>query len=75
MSRADFISGQRRDHETVGDSQQRLGLEAAIGESDFDPAEFKMINGQNEEKQYDVIVVGAGSAGSVLAAEVSASGA
>ena len=29
----------------------------------------------NEEKRYDYIVVGAGAAGSVLAAELSASGA
>src|ERR1700752_2770338 len=34
-----------------------------------------MINESNEEKQYDYIVVGAGAAGSVLAAELSASGA
>jgi choline dehydrogenase-like flavoprotein len=34
-----------------------------------------MINASNEEKRYDYIVVGAGAAGSVLAAELSASGA
>ena len=34
-----------------------------------------MIKESNEEKQYDYIVVGAGAAGSVLAAELSASGA
>src|SRR6266550_4742209 len=34
-----------------------------------------MINESNEEKRYDYIVVGAGAAGSVLAAELSASGA
>src|SRR5437016_11554150 len=39
------------------------------------PEEFKMINESNDERQYDFIVVGAGAAGSVLAAELSASGA
>ena len=34
-----------------------------------------MSNAPNEEKRYDFIVVGAGAAGSVLAAELSASGA
>ena len=34
-----------------------------------------MTNGPNEEKRFDFIVVGAGAAGSVLAAELSASGA
>ena len=34
-----------------------------------------MTNISNEEKRYDYIVVGAGAAGSVLAAELSASGA
>jgi predicted oxidoreductase len=42
---------------------------------DFDPVECKMINVSNEEKRYDFIAVGAGAAGSVLAAELSASGA
>src|SRR5882672_11933215 len=37
--------------------------------------EFKMINESNDERRYDFIVVGAGAAGSVLAAELSASGA
>src|SRR5579863_964826 len=35
----------------------------------------KMINESSQERQYDFIVVGAGAAGSVLAAELSASGA
>ena len=34
-----------------------------------------MINESNEERRYDYIVVGAGAAGSVLAAELSASSA
>jgi choline dehydrogenase-like flavoprotein len=34
-----------------------------------------MINVSNEETRYDFIVVGAGAAGSALAAELSASGA
>jgi choline dehydrogenase len=42
---------------------------------DFDYVEFKMTNKSNEETRYDYIVVGAGAAGSVLAAELSASGA
>src|SRR6266446_2409602 len=37
--------------------------------------ELKMINESNDERRYDYIVVGAGAAGSVLAAELSASGA
>jgi hypothetical protein len=39
------------------------------------PSEFKMVDVSNEEKRYDYIVVGADAAGSVLAAELSASGA
>jgi choline dehydrogenase-like flavoprotein len=42
---------------------------------DFKFWEFKMINESNDERRYDFIVVGAGAAGSVLAAELSASGA
>ena len=43
--------------------------------ADFKFREFKMINESNDERRYDFIVVGAGAAGSVLAAELSASGA
>jgi hypothetical protein len=43
--------------------------------ADFKSWEFKMINESNDERRYDFIVVGAGAAGSVLAAELSASGA
>src|SRR5215813_7188427 len=46
-----------------------------IEEIRFKSWEFKMINESNKEKQYDFIVVGAGAAGSILAAELSASGA
>jgi choline dehydrogenase-like flavoprotein len=40
-----------------------------------DPESSKMINALNKEKRYDFIVAGAGATGSVLAAELSASGA
>src|SRR5713226_6168367 len=46
-----------------------------IEESRFIFWEFKMMNESNDERRYDFIVVGAGAAGSVLAAELSASGA
>jgi hypothetical protein len=36
-----------------------------VEKEDFDPTEFNMINGAREEKQYDFIVVGAGSASEI----------
>jgi hypothetical protein len=37
--------------------------------ADFKFWEFKMINESNDKRRYDFIVVGAGAAGSVLAAK------
>jgi acetyl esterase/lipase len=43
-------------------------------DSDSETLEVKMINESNEEGRYDFIVVGAGAAGAVLAAEIALTG-